>query len=208
MIPQSKLKSYALSASFFITEFIIDWLPKIDTIILFGSMAQGRASKESDVDIFFDTSMEKTQRRKFQAVLRKSISSFRLSSQALKFKMEGISNGISPVIGRLDEWESLQHSISSTGIILYSMYKRTHSKSGLRHHLLVFWEPKIKNRGSFLNKIYGYNIGKKHYKGLIEKLGGMKAGKSSILIPADKKENLYKILEAHEVSYQLQEVFI
>ena len=208
MTSQLKFKSYALSASFFIIESIVDWLPEINSIILFGSMAQERASKESDVDLFFDSEMNKTQKRKFQTELRKSISAFRLTQQALKFKMEGVSNEISPTIGKLDQWESLQHSLSSTGIVLYSRYTSPQSKKGLKHHLLVFWEPKIKNRGSFLNKLYGYNIGKKHYNGLIEKSGGMKAGKSAVIIPVDKKENLYKILEDHEVSYQIKEIFI
>ena len=208
MISQLRFKSYAFSASFFIMESIVGWLPKINSIILFGSMVQGRASKESDVDIFFDSEINKTQKRKLQAELRKAISSFRLSSQALKFKMEGISNEISPIIGKLDKWESLQHSLSSTGIVLYSIYKSQQLKKGLKHHLLVSWGPKIKNRGSFLNKLYGYNVGNNRYRGLIEKSGGAKAGKSAVLIPVDKKENLYKILEAHEVSYQIQEVFI
>jgi len=208
MMPQSKFKLYALSASFFIIESVADWLPKINSIILFGSMAQERASKESDVDLFFDSEMNKTQKRRFQTELRKSISSFRLSPQALKFKMDGISNEISPTIGKLDEWASLQHSLSSTGIVLYGKYVNPQSKKGLKHHLLVFWGPKIKNRGSFLNKLYGYNIGNKHYNGLIEKSGGLKAGKSAVIIPVDKKESLYKILEDHEVSYQILEVFI
>lgn len=208
MISQLRYKAYALSASFFITESIAEWLPKIDSIILFGSMVQGRASAESDVDIFFDSKMNKKQKAKFQTELRKVISSFRLSQQALKFKMDSISNEISPLIGNLDEWKSLKHSILSTGIIVYGRYVGPQSKKDLKHRLLVFWEPKIKNRGSFLNKIYGYNIGKKHYMGLIEKSGGMKVGKSAIIMPADKKESLYKILESHKVSYQILEVFI
>lgn len=204
----SRLKLYALSASFFIIQDIGDWLPKINSVILFGSMAQGRASKESDVDIFFDTETNRTQKNKLQSAIRKAVSSFRLSQVALKFKMEGISSEISPVIGRLEEWESLESSILSTGIVLYGKYKTTRLKGGLKNHFLVFWGPKIKNRGAFLNKVYGYNVGKKHYKGFIEKSGGLKTGKSAVIVPADKKDELYKILEAYNVNYQIVEVFI
>ncbi len=205
---QSRLKLYSLSASFFIIEHISEWLPKINSIILFGSMAQGRASRESDVDIFFDTDINKTQKTRLQSALRKSISSFRLSQTALKFKLGGISNEISPLIGKLKEWKSLENSISSTSIILYGKYKTTQFKEGLKHHFLVLWEPKIKNRGAFLNKVYGYSVGKKHYSGFIEKFGGLKAGKSAVIIPADKKDEFYKILETYGVNYKIIEIFI
>lgn len=202
----NELKVYAFISSNFIISKIPNWLEKINSVILFGSIAQNRADKDSDVDLFFDTNISEKQKVKLRSEIRNIVSDFRLSQDALKFKMKGIANEISFSIGKLSEWEDLEKSIASTGIILYGKYQ-TEAKNALKHNMLVFWENVGKNRGAFLNKMYGYTIKEKKYKGFIEKCKGTKIGKSAAMIPIEYKGDFYKMAENYKVNYKILEVF-
>ena len=198
---------YAISAAHFIIMHIPEWLDKINSVVLFGSVAQGSGDKNSDIDIFIDAKISENQKTKLHSAIRKSIAQFHLSQEGLAFKMEGIANEISVLAGDLDVWKEMQRSISASGIVLYGKYKKNVSKEGLKHYVLVFWEAKRKNRGAFLNKMYGYKIKGKKYKGLIEKYNGNKIGKSAAIIPMEHKDVFFNTLEHYSLNYKIMEVF-
>jgi len=174
----------------------------INRITLFGSVARGEATKESDVDIFIEV-RKKT--KKIEEGIKKQLSGFYKSREALIFKTRGIENKINVIVGRLDEWPDLKKSIESTGIVLYGGFVGG-DVSG-RKHAIIFWDSIGKNRGAFLNKIYGFRAGGKKYSGMIEKLEGRKLGKSSIMVPVEYREEVVKVLKAYKVNAKIVEVY-
>src|SRR3989344_810427 len=153
------LKSYA---SYFVSYVLMNLknIENIEKIILFGSVAKNEADKQSDVDIFIEL---KKENKKIRNEIEKLLSDFYKSREALLFKTKGIDNKINLIIGKFNEWKELKKSIESTGVILYGRYVSS-SISG-KKYAIFFWNKIEKNRGAFLNKIYGFKVKNKTYKG-------------------------------------------
>ncbi len=197
---KNKHKAYA---SYFVSYLLDNLDVNIDKIILFGSAARGEAGKDSDVDIFID--IEKSTKSE-EKEIRKILDGFYKSREALIFKSRGIDNKINLIIGRLDDWKDLKESIESTGMVLYGNYVPSGIKG--KKHAIISWDKIGKNRGAFLNKIYGVKIGEKKYQGLLEKLGGKKLGKSTIIIPIQHREEILKEVRNYEVNARVIEVYV
>jgi len=201
-------KKLAISfVNFFFQNAGEKWADKVNSICLFGSVAQGRISENSDIDIFFDVSLTKTKIAEFRRALTKIKEEFAVSNEALIFKSRRIYNEISPVVGNLETWNEMKKSISSGGFVLYGKYSGQFGKEGMKQHFLFSWESPKKNRGAFINKLYGFNTGKKRYKGFVEEYG-KKIGKSAALISSEKKDGMMKILEKYSVKYRIIQVFV
>lgn len=196
---------YKAYASYYSSFLLTQILPQsvISTIILFGSAAKGDASKGSDIDLFIEVERKS---KSLEKKIMQITEAFYKSREALLFKVKGIDNKINVIVGKLAEWAELQKSIESTGIILYGKYIPA-GGSG-RKFTLIFWEVIGKNRGSFLNKLYGFNLNKKRYPGLLEKNEGRKAGKSSIMVPIEHSQEVLKLIEHHKVKAQIVEIYV
>lgn len=192
-------------ASYFASYLLANLKEKenIKKIILFGSAARNEATKESDVDIFIEIRKES---QKIKKEIEKILESFYKSRESLLFKSKGIDNKINLIIGRLDKWRDLKKSIESTGIVLYGKYVSRGVSE--KKHVIIFWNKIEKNRGAFLNKIYGVKVKGKHYSGLIEKLTGKKLGKSCIIIPIESKDEILKLIKTHKVHAKIIEVYV
>jgi len=174
----------------------------INNIILFGSVARGEAEKESDIDIFIDI---KKKTRKIEKEIKRLEEKFYSSREASLFKLKGVNNKFSIIIGKLENWKELKTSIESTGILLYGKYIPSGIKG--RKHVVIFWDKIERNRGAFLNKIYGFKVKGKAYSGLIEKFNGIKLGKSSLMVPLEHREEITKLLKKYKVSAKIIEVW-
>ena len=197
------LKSYA---SYF-TAFLLSNLKNkgnIIRIVLYGSAAKGESTKESDVDIFMEV---KKKTGKFENEIMQVEEGFYKSREASLFKAKGVENRFSIKCGDLKAWKELYRSIASTGVILYGPYEARELPSGTRHFIIVFWEKIGRNRGSFLNKLYGFKVKDKHYKGMLLKSDGRKLGKSCIMLPVQYKNDIFRLLRKHEVKANVMEVF-
>ena len=195
------IKAYA---SYFSSYLLANLKEKesIQKIILFGSAAKNEATKESDIDIFIEI---KKENQKIKKEIEKISKNFYKSRESLLFKSKGVDNKINLIIGRLDKWRDLKKSIESTGIVLYGKYV-PFDISG-KKHIIIFWDKIEKNRGAFLNKIYGVKIKEKHYQGLIEKLGGRKLGKSSMMVPIENKDEILNLIKIYKVNAKIIEVY-
>lgn len=192
-------------ASYFVSYLLLSLKNQsnIHKIILFGSAAKNQAGKESDIDIFIDvTKKSKT----FENQMQKILIEFYKSREALLFKTKGIDNKINLIVGKLNEWVSLKKSIESTGIILYGQYFSA-STGKNKKYIIISLEKIGKNRGAFLNKVYGVKMNKKHYPGVIEKFGGRKIGKSSIMIPVEHKDEILGLFDKYKVNAKIIEVY-
>lgn len=204
----NKRKNYAISAASHILQNLPEsWTNKISSIILFGSVAQDRATHKSDVDLFFDADLGKTKSKSFKKILDKIVEDFYLSKGALQYKLEGVDNKISVVVGKLDEW-GLKRSIISTGIVLFGRYKSSVEKGQLKQHFIISWDAPKKNRGAFLNKLYGYSVKKKRYPGMADKYKCIRTGKSSMIVPTEHKDKFTSHMEKYGVDYQILEIFL
>jgi predicted nucleotidyltransferase len=192
-------------ASYFVSYLInnIKTIDNIKQIILFGSVARGENTKESDVDIFVDA-LKKS--KLFEKELDRVRREFYNSREALIFKNKGVDNVINLTVGRIEDWKKLKKSIESTGILLYGNY--VSSGASGKKHALIFWDKIEKNRGAFLNKVYGFNSNKKRYEGMIEKLNGRKAGKSSIIVPVEHREEFVRVMKEYGVNAKILEVYM
>lgn len=188
----------------FLLSNIEEGIKNIERIVLFGSVAKGEATKESDIDIFIEA---KKGTRKFENKIKGAIEKFYQSREAALFKSKGIGNKFNIKIGKIKEWKELYKSIASTGIILYGPYEAKELPSGAKHFAIIFWEGIGKNRGAFLNKIYGFNIRNKHYAGMLEKYSGIKIGKSCIMVPAQYKKDILELVKGHKVKARIIETF-
>ena len=197
------LKSYA---SYFVSYLLdnIKTVDNIERIILFGSVSKNEATKESDVDLFIEV---KKLTDKFRKDIKGIEESFYKSREATLFKVKNIDNVFSIKIGKLKDWETLHRSIASTGIIFYSKYETKDLPKGLKHNIVIYWDKININRGAFLNKVYGFKVGEKHYRGLLEKFNGKKIGKSCILIPIIYKQEIFDLLKKHKVEAKSIEIF-
>jgi len=198
------LKAYA---AYFVA-YLIDALGKdilnIERIILFGSVARDTAEKDSDIDIFVELK-EKTKRHEER--VKKILNAFYQSREAILFKSRGIENKIDLKIGKLSDWKELYRSIASTGIVLYGPYELKELPSGVKNQVIIFWEKIGKNRGAFLNKLYGFKVKGKSYPGLLAKFSGKKIGKSCVMFPAEYKEELFQLLKAYQVEAKIIDIF-
>ena len=198
------LKQYA---SYFVSYFLnnLKSLENIKRIILYGSVARSDEDKESDIDIFIEV---KVKNKKLEKEIRKIEKEFYQSREALLFKLKNVDNEFSIKIGKLDEWENLQRSIASTGIVLYGNYQTTKLPNDVKHSIIVYWNKIGRNRGAFLNKLYGFHVNKKYYKGLLDKFDGKKMGKSCIIVPIMYKTEIFDLLKNYKVEAKIQEVFV
>jgi len=195
------LISYASYFSSYILDNISD-INNFNKIILFGSTARGEAIKESDIDIFIDINKST---KIFERELSNLTEEFYKSRSALIFKNKGIDNKINLIVGKLDKWKDLKKSIESTGIVLYGGYVPLGVRG--KKYALFYWNKIAKNRGAFLNKIYGFKVRKKEYKGVIEVFGGKRIGKSSAMVPIEYEREMLKLIKKYKVNTKIIEVY-
>lgn len=200
---QSRILAYASTFVTFIIRNMPAEMKHIKAIIVYGSVAKGEASAESDVDLFVDTSHEKIAQK-----IEQIAAEFLESREAALYKTEGIGNEVNVKVGELQKWKDLHHSIMNSGIVLWQKYKMENTPEDAKHNYLFFWNKIGKNRGAFLNILYGYTIGKKKYKGLVQKNAGMRTGKSSILVPAEYQEEFIALFKKYKVQVRQKEVWV
>ncbi len=194
----NEIRRYAVLANaHLISSLSENEIKRLRTVILFGSVAQGTATVESDVDIFFDVDMPKTGQQKLRIKLDKAIGQFYLSNTALGFKLKGIENELSIKVGKLREWKELRQNIAATGVILYGKY---FAKFEGKAQTIVSIERIGKLEGALLNKLYGYKAGNKRYPGLIKKIYGSRLGRAFI-IPSEYKGIIRDVFKKYKVDY-------
>ena len=197
---------YSIFASSYIISSLSEQeIKRLESVLLFGSVASGTANENSDIDLFFNVDLAKKQQLFLRAKLNKAAENFYLTNTALEFKVKGIENSISIKVGKLEEWEDLSQNISSNGIVLYKKY--TGKPTGLKAYTLLSWEKSGKSKGAVLNKFYGYRIGKKFYPGLLQKTKSEKIGMSSVMIPASSSRLFIEVLEKYKINYSRRDVW-
>ena len=116
-----------------------------------------------------------------------------------------MDNKLNVILGKLKNWKELKDNIESHGIILFGSYMPK-DVSG-RKYVIISWNRIGKNRGAFLNKIYGVKIKGKRYSGLLENSRGRKLGKSTIMIPVEHREEIFSLIKKYKVDAKVFEIW-
>jgi len=177
---------------------------KIKIIILFGSVARGDASKESDVDIFIDAIADD---KKVEKEINKIKNEFFDSVKYAKYwKLLGINNDFHIIVGKINEW-NLKDSMLGNSFILYQAYSPRLEEG--KNMIILSWGviEKSSKRVMLNKKIFGYNYYGKKYKGILEIYGGGKLGSNVILIPSEQLNLFLKIFRSFKVPVRIKRVF-
>ena len=190
------LISYALS-------FVSFVLPKIEVeeIFLFGSVARREATKESDVDLFFNL---KTKEKETEKKIKEQLAKFYKSSVYEKFSLKGIENPISIKVGNLEKWK-LKRSIISEGIILYGKYKNP--PENIKGYALFILKPirNITKRNKIMRKLFGRKEKNYMSEGLIMEMKGKQLSPTSFIVSLEKINEVINILNFEKIDYTLIE---
>lgn len=55
-------------------------------------------------------------------------------------------------------------------------------------------------------KLYGYKLHGKHYKGFLEKYGGLKLGSGAVIVPLSHADEIKKLFTSLKIEYSIYEV--
>lgn len=178
----------------------------VESIIIFGSVARGDFDKESDIDIFVNI---RNSRKVDKDIIRKATNEFYGTKAFEKWKMLGIKNYFSVIVGNIDsnEWADLRRSIMTDGIVLYGKYLASPKK--MRHYVLISYES-VKNDKKRVNlhrKLFGYVLNGKRYPGIVEKENGIRIYNNSFLIKIESYKKIKDIFNEMKISPKIIEVW-
>ncbi|HLC65679.1 MAG TPA: nucleotidyltransferase domain-containing protein [Candidatus Nanoarchaeia archaeon] len=197
---RSRLIAFAMDFSSFLVQKT-KHLGEVRNIVLFGSVARGDESVDSDVDIFIDTISDK---RAVKTDIEKCLDSFIQSSKYNNYwGLLGVNNEIKLTIGDLSKWD-IRPSIIANGITLYGKYKEL-IKEG-QHRAIFVWENVKPNskRVLFNKQLFGFKDGKKHYNGIIQKYHGERLGKGCISVPIEQSNIFHGLFKKYRISVKIK----
>lgn len=197
-----KLMGYALDFTSFLMEKLDDEALKINQVILFGSVSRGEEGKNSDIDLFIETS-DKNIEHKAEEIKEIFYNSIKVKKY---WQLLGLNRNINLSVGLLNEWGDLKRSIIANGFVLYGKYNE---KIGEMHkYLFVISQGKSRNLNLALwRKLYGYvqKVNKKFYlkKGLIKEYGGEKLANGVFLVPAEHAQKIILFLRKMSFNFKI-----
>lgn len=190
--------SYAVDFVSFLIQNVKD-LEKVNQIILFGSVARGESNKDSDIDLFVDSS--KLAKLNVDKIKERFFSSVKFRNY---WKPLGIENELNIIVGNVDDWK-LKDSFVGSSIILYKKYSPD-SGSGESKVLLSWESPKKNSHRVMLNKnLFGYKHYSKTYDGIISK--NEKVGANTILIKSENLPTILHLFKRFKVFAKIKKVF-
>ncbi len=183
--------------------YLISKIKNVNKIILYGSVSRGDYDEDSDIDLFIDAN------KKYGKKINKIVEDYCRTKKFKEWELKGIDNQISAIVGTLDskEWKNLKRSMLNTGIILYGKFKEETEK--VNHYTLITFEgiKPDKKRVAVFRKLFGFKTGKKLHPGTVKNMGGLKIGKSSILIPIEHANKLEKYFREKKIPIKLYDLW-
>ena len=199
MAERSELVSYAMDFA----SYLVLKTKGIDRIILFGSIARDDFDEESDVDLFVDT--KESIKKRVNSILE----DYNKTKKFKEWDLKGIKNSFSIISGDLnsDEWRDLRRGIANDGIVLYGKFSI--GAENTKQYVLFSFEniKPDKKRVSVFRKLFGFKVGKKEYKGMVEKLQGIRIGKGSLLIPISKVNEFKRYFREKKINVKVYDVW-
>ena len=200
MPEQNELIAYAMD----FTSYLISKTKNIDQVILHGSIARGDFDDNSVLDVFVNTKDKKLPEK-----IRALVLLFQKTSKFKEWKLKGIENPLSIIVGNFDsnEWKDLKRAIANTGITLYGKYKTDVEKT--KQYVLFSFEniKPDKKRIAVFRKLFGFKLNKKTYPGITKKLNALRINKGTLLVPLEHSNELKQFLQRNKVTVRLFDLF-
>lgn len=195
----NKLDLISYAGSF--VSFISNKLSRpVKEIMLFGSVARGDFTKESDVDIFINVFNEEDVEsiKRDVAILEKK---FYKSQVVEQWRLKGIENVIKVKVGVLEKW-ALKRSVISDGIILYGKYRELPKGEGF---VLLSFEP-IKDVTK-RNRVMRVFFGRGSKEGIIAKVRGRRLAPTVLVVRSQLVDEVLAILKKEKIDYRVFELW-
>ena len=195
MLKRNELIGYSMEFA----SFLVSKVQYIDRIILYGSIAKNEFDEESDIDIFVDA------QKKLEGKIKKILEEFYKTENYKKWKLKGLDNEISLIVGNIDdkEWKDLKRAIITSGLILYGRFISDIEKKN-SYTLFSFENISPESRRvSMFRKLFGFKVGKKEYKGYINELKGKRFGKGVIIVPLENSQRLKDLLKKKKIGFRI-----
>ncbi len=200
MIKRNEMIAYAMD----FCSYLVSKIGEIEKIILHGSVARGDFNKDSDIDLFIDIPDISLKNKIIK--LKDSY----LETEAFKrWKLKGIINELSVIVGKLDssEWDNLKRAIANTGIVLFSKYE-TEVKGLAQYSIFVFENIKPDSkRISVYRKLFGFKSKEKSFLGMIKELNGLRLGKGVFAVPIKNSLKIKDYFKEKKVKFQIYDVW-
>ena len=208
---QNELFSYAYD---FVSQMLEnkEIFDTIRKIILFGSVARGDFTKNSDVDIFIDVNSSSNPKR-INDLVKKEINKFETSAEKT-WAVRGINLPLKVIVDNInkEKWKDLQEELLSYGKLIYSKYELL--PENRVHKIIVTYNLNLlpqKKKMSFLRRMYGYRLkkGKKEYvqEGLIHEISCEKLNSGALLIVKDDWLKVKRVLSEHKINYLIRDAW-
>ena len=161
---------------------------------------RGEAGKESDIDLFIETTNKKIE-KKIKGMQEKFYESVKYKEY---WELMGITNPFNCIAGNLDAWDDLKSSIRAQGITLYG--KWIGKAETEPYYLFTLKMSKNRNQNiSLWRSLYGYTqkINKKVYEkqGKVKEYTGEKLARGVFIIPGDHTQKMIEFLKKKKCSY-------
>ena len=177
---------------------------KIRRVVLFGSAARDEADKESDIDIFIDTT------DKIDHEVERATKSFDVIRES-RWDIKGVRNPLRPICGDLEtkRWAELREEMEDHGILLYGRMET----GALKEQYLVSYDLQgmaQNKKMKLIRTLHGYSTrkdGKTYsHKGLIEKTGGARIGQNAFLAPTCSKKTIEETFDKTGAKFQMRKM--
>ncbi len=185
-------------ASFLLYNLDSQHQENIKEIILFGSVARGEATADSDIDIFINVFKEN---QKLVERIEHLTKKFYNTEFFKLWKLLGVENEIKTIIGILEEWD-LKSSIIANGLVLYGKYQQGINDG--EPQVILYWN-KIKpesRRVLLSKKLYGSSYKNKRYEGILSLAKATKLSSNCIIMPLMTFELVIKIFKELKIPYR------
>lgn len=174
-------------------------VPGLAAVILYGSYARGDFDEGSDVDLFILFDTKQSMRRGYDSVI-KILSRSNLFIQGNIRSLKELKNSDPHFLQKVFSEGKILHWKPELHIDLIELLKL--KPMVLIEYSLKNLAPARKCKLAFT--LLGRRMRKYRYKGLVEKLGGWRIGKSSFIIPFNVLSTVEKVLESNEISYTMR----
>ena len=183
-------------------------------VVLFGSVAKERETKESDIDLFIViNTKEDVDRAKDTEKIKET--AFQLEK---KYDCDIQLLITNRNYDRVEDYTV--QKIFGEGIILYARSPEV-KMNGIRVEPFSFVSYDLSSlthskKMRFRNELYGYNTTRKYKKkiynnikqGLLEKLNGIKVGLGTVMVPKHALASLEKMLDSYKIVYKEREAWV
>ena len=178
-------------------------ISEIRLVILYGSYARGDFGPKSDLDLFILTSKSDAVEKTHNAIIRIE---------------EKIGKSIQPTIRTGEEFRKtdsglLQNLLREGKILFLRDFYEISAVTLLKQKPFIIYSFRInslsqKNKAKFNREFYSRTKKKYEYRGLLQKLGGVKLASGCIMIPFREKNGMEKIFKKNKIKYEKKNIWV